>query len=504
MEQFLTTFSQHITSLLNLKAMKWIDTGDRMMDTTIQMIFSTLTAGLVTLILAMYKNKALLQDFVLRVKVFLRRAEPNPLVFNPLFADGRPKNGKAFVFQLDLVFSAMKNAFIKWFATHHFHKYSFIEAQENSMMMAMLEDQPKGLEKVHKNLSWKINKDINIPIWKDKNGYWVYLNTEGNPLHQTTFLRSDSFEALENCFASILTMFNKNLEDIMKAPTRDLLIFETTSKGEMINGSALSKNKIFDSLFFEQKETVLPILQLFKENKLYPSHIPIDNKLGILLHGPPGTGKTAFLSALANFLQRNIILVDMKKLKTQSALNHLLGNVINKNYVFVFEEFDCMPCIQKRESGEATHRFQEQKMSPEMMMMMAMNNKDSKATEDIKKEMDEQKDLIDLGFLLRKLDGIESADGRIIVATTNHPENIDPALLRPGRFGIQINLKKANHKVLRGILEMIYKIPVSQEDVDDIDEYIWSPAEILQNSLMHASIKDYLRFLRHSKPMESF
>ena len=42
----------------------------------------------------------------------------------------------------------------------------------------------------------------------------------------------------------------------------------------------------------------------------------MDNKLGILLYGPPGTGKTGTISAIANMLQRDIILVSCASLTT--------------------------------------------------------------------------------------------------------------------------------------------------------------------------------------------
>jgi chaperone BCS1 len=46
---------------------------------------------------------------------------------------------------------------------------------------------------------------------------------------------------------------------------------------------------------------------------------------------------------------------------------------------------------------------------------------------------------------LNAIDGVRTADGRILFMTTNHKEKLDPALLRPGRADIHIELKAACH-----------------------------------------------------------
>lgn len=135
-----------------------------------------------------------------------------------------------------------------------------------------------------------------------------------------------------------------------------------------------------------------------------------------------------------------------------------------------------------------------------MMMMMAEKNKSEDLMNSAKAEIDEAKDKIDLGYLLRKLDGLESAEDRIIIATTNHPERIDPALLRPGRFGLQIHLNRASKQMLRDILGLICQTTITEEEVAAIPEFRWSPAEIFQMATLNAN-KDYLlETLKNQKP----
>jgi len=54
---------------------------------------------------------------------------------------------------------------------------------------------------------------------------------------------------------------------------------------------------------------------------------------------------------------------------------------------------------------------------------------------------------------LNVLDGILEIDGRMLIITTNYPEKIDEALLRPGRIDIKIELKEATSKIIKCILQ---------------------------------------------------
>ena len=49
-------------------------------------------------------------------------------------------------------------------------------------------------------------------------------------------------------------------------------------------------------------------------------------------------------------------------------------------------------------------------------------------------------DKLDLAGLLNVLDGVVDSPGRIVVMTSNHPEKLDPALIRPGRVNLKLNL----------------------------------------------------------------
>jgi SpoVK/Ycf46/Vps4 family AAA+-type ATPase len=88
-----------------------------------------------------------------------------------------------------------------------------------------------------------------------------------------------------------------------------------------------------------------------------------------------------------------------------------------------------------------------------------------KLFEKMKEEIYNIKNKLNLSYLLQKLDGIETNEIRLIIATTNHPEYIDPVLLRPGRFDINLKLDNCSCKIISEILSFYFKEEISESDI---------------------------------------
>jgi hypothetical protein len=94
---------------------------------------------------------------------------------------------------------------------------------------------------------------------------------------------------------------------------------------------------------------------------------------------------------------------------------------------------------------------------------------------------EEEKNPIDLSFLLNLLDGTLESSGRIIAITTNFPERIDRALIRPGRIDMILQFKKCSISILKEMVESFYDAELDSERLNDESlQEKWSPAEVNQ------------------------
>jgi SpoVK/Ycf46/Vps4 family AAA+-type ATPase len=84
-----------------------------------------------------------------------------------------------------------------------------------------------------------------------------------------------------------------------------------------------------------------------------------------------------------------------------------------------------------------------------------------------------------LAFLLNLLDGTLEASGRILCISSNFPERIDKALIRPGRIDMIIHFKKCNRQILQEMVTSFYDKEF-EDWTDESMDYKWSPAEVNQ------------------------
>jgi hypothetical protein len=92
-----------------------------------------------------------------------------------------------------------------------------------------------------------------------------------------------------------------------------------------------------------------------------------------------------------------------------------------------------------------------------------------------------QAEKIDLSFLLNLLDGVLEIPGRIVIMTSNFPEKLDHALIRPGRIDVIANFTKCRHETMIEMMEFFYDIILTDEEKEAImrtNEYVISPAEM--------------------------
>lgn len=173
----------------------------------------------------------------------------------------------------------------------------------------------------------------------------------------------------------------------------------------------------------EAKREIVEDLVAFSRGEGFYEKIGRAWKRGYLLHGPPGTGKSSMIAAMANLLGYDVYDLELTAVKDNTELKKLLIATSSKA-VIVIEDIDC--------SADLTGRRREKKREEREPVLQRMGVEETEV----------KSSKITLSGLLNFIDGLWSACGgeRIVVFTTNYVENLDPALIRRGRMDKHIEL----------------------------------------------------------------
>ncbi|XP_059641982.1 AAA-ATPase At3g28580-like [Cornus florida] len=179
----------------------------------------------------------------------------------------------------------------------------------------------------------------------------------------------------------------------------------------------------FETIAMEphKKKDIMDDLITFSKAEAFYKRIGRAWKRGYLLYGPPGTGKSTLIAAMANLLGYDLYDLELTAVKDNTELKQLLIETSSKS-IIVIEDIDCSVDL----TGQRKKKDK---------------NKDD-AAKKLKEENETKTSKVTLSGLLNFIDGLWSACGgeRLIVFTTNHVENLDPALIRRGRMDKHIEL----------------------------------------------------------------
>ena len=104
-------------------------------------------------------------------------------------------------------------------------------------------------------------------------------------------------------------------------------------------------------------------------------------------------------------------------------------------------------------------------------------------------------DKITLSFILNIIDGIRETPGRILIITSNDYNSLDPALIRPGRIDLTLELKNASIDVIKEMYTHYYKDLFPEELEYKLKDNIISPAKIVNLRLQNEDKNDFIKSL---------
>jgi hypothetical protein len=267
--------------------------------------------------------------------------------------------------------------------------------------------------------------------------------------------------------------------------------------GEIINYTEkiFNTNRTFNTIFFENKDLYIKKLKFFLENEQWYVKKGIPYHYGILLHGTPGCGKTSIIKATLQYTGRNAFVIPLNRVKTCGELENIFfqtevngKNIPTEKRIYIFEDIDCLCNIVKTRDDENNHDNQYFESRFKELELMCKNSDSSN------NKIHNKDDELNLSCLLNIFDGILETPGRIIILTSNYPERIDKALLRPGRIDLNIELKKASISILHDMLSSFYDVDksiINEKLENKVSDYTISPAEIMNICLKNSdSIED--------------
>ncbi|KAF1968907.1 P-loop containing nucleoside triphosphate hydrolase protein [Bimuria novae-zelandiae CBS 107.79] len=195
----------------------------------------------------------------------------------------------------------------------------------------------------------------------------------------------------------------------------------------------------------------------------------IPHRRGYLFHGPPGTGKTSLSFALAGVFGLQVYCVSLNdKDLTEPDLCSLFDDLPDRCIVLL-EDIDSAG-LKREEEPSSTEEKKE-------------GETESETSKDVAKQTSktETSGGISLSALLNVIDGAAAHEGHVLIMTTNTPETLDAALIRPGRVDLQVAFTLATRAQIHETFMRMYsatpeeqatgsRIPIKSRPVSKITD----------------------------------
>jgi transitional endoplasmic reticulum ATPase len=251
--------------------------------------------------------------------------------------------------------------------------------------------------------------------------------------------------------------FQEALKEVEPSAMREVLVEVPDIKWEDIGGLEGVKEELREAI-----EWPLKYPELFAQMNAVPPK-------GLLLYGPPGTGKTLLAKAAANESEANFISVKGPELlnkfvgESEKAVREIFRKARQASpCIIFFDEVDSVAPVRGSSAG------------------------DSNVTERV------------ISQFLTEMDGLEELRNVVIIAATNRPDIVDPALLRPGRFDRMLLVPPPDLEARKQIFRIHTKKTPLAEDVK-LDElarktegYTGADIASICNTAVMLSIKEHI------------
>jgi AAA+ superfamily predicted ATPase len=247
------------------------------------------------------------------------------------------------------------------------------------------------------------------------------------------------------------------------------MAISTAPKNLSFTMSPFYSNKNFSNIFGNDVRTIEKRVNFFLQNRDWYDRKGVPYQLGLLLSGIPGAGKTSAIRAIANLTKRHIVNINFANITTATQLKNLFYSdkltvytdstmsssqtyfIPIEQRLYVLEEIDAIGDVVKQRKPE-----------------------------DMERNAQTINDELTLAEILTVLDGTMEVPGRIVIMTSNHPEVLDKALVRPGRIDVQVHFDNATRELIAEMFEAYLDRPFPRHMIDELPDRMLSPAEVGQ------------------------
>jgi chaperone BCS1 len=239
-------------------------------------------------------------------------------------------------------------------------------------------------------------------------------NVSGDPHYKTVILTTWFFKKRLH---SILEVACDSWGEHCDSEEKSSIFTSSSSRGWCYVGRV--PNRSVSSVIGPEVEGIATDLQEFLESRDWYESRGIPYKRGYLMHGPPGNGKTSLCKALASEMGLDLCILNLADLTDENA-SELMADLVdigrqNQPKLLVAEDVDSF--VEGRKVKKKTLSF---------------------------------------STLLNMFDGVASQEGTVLVLTTNIVESLDPALIRPGRIDLKVEVPNPSPKNIQEYLELFY------------------------------------------------
>lgn len=353
----------------------------------------------------------------------------------------------------------------------------------------------------------QLAEDIYFVMYWGEDGRLVSDNNKGD----RTVEHKYSLYSYKKSMQELMNFLNKCVEEFEIDTVNSLsnrpfyFMYDKKEDGQLhFDEYTLDNDRSFDNIFFDQKAELKERIDYFVNSREWYRKKGIPYTLGLMFSGKPGCGKTSTIKAIAKYTKRHIIDVPLTKIDNcRDLMNIFYGEEINgkkipmSKRIYLFEDIDTiLDVLKERDVKEKdTHVVDVEKEEKAMLLQALMSKKGVANSE---KAKNSSADKLNLGFFLNLIDGVLETPGRILIISTNYPEKLDRALVRPGRIDMKIHMEKCSKQMIRDIIYHYYEEdlneldnPLSNNIVDELYSKDVTPAELYQICFKYKSLPDF-------------